>query len=97
MLLITFQHIRGIGKKKEAALWREGAISWDAYVSMHNAQLSLFGDLASDSIRLSQAAYKKGDMGFFAESLPNSQYYRIALTYPEGLPSPESPVNGAYR
>jgi hypothetical protein len=29
MLLSTFQHLKGIGKKTERDLWRSGAVSWD--------------------------------------------------------------------
>ena len=34
-------------------------------------------------IELSFEAYHKGDLQFFADSLPKSDYYRCALTYPD--------------
>jgi uncharacterized protein YprB with RNaseH-like and TPR domain/predicted nuclease with RNAse H fold/dephospho-CoA kinase len=82
MLLNTFQHLKGIAKKTERALWNRGVLSWDDYARMKNHQLVLFDDLAMDAVQRSFDAYQKGDMGFFARYLPKSEYYRVALTYP---------------
>jgi uncharacterized protein YprB with RNaseH-like and TPR domain/predicted nuclease with RNAse H fold/dephospho-CoA kinase len=82
MLLNTFQHLKGIAKKTEQALWNRGVLSWDDYARVKNHQLTLFSDLAMNAVQNSVDAYKKGDMSFFARCLPKSEYYRVALTYP---------------
>ena len=82
MLLNTFQHIKGIGKKSELSLWRKGIIDWDKYLKSNGNQLMLFKNYKENPILSSINAYEKGDIGFFARTLPHSEYYRIALTYP---------------
>ena len=84
MLKSTFQHISGIGKKTEKALWEKGITTWEDYLSSKPRQLSLFEGIPdrtilSDSIR----AYERGDMTFFAKSLPTSEYFRVLLEFPQ--------------
>lgn len=82
MLKSTFQHLRGVGKKKEALLWQAGVTSWEQYGG--TGQLSLFGDLAGcGELSASFEAFKRGDVEFFARSLPHDEHYRIALEYPK--------------
>lgn len=82
MLLNTFRHIKGIGKKSELSLWEKGITDWEKYLKANGNQLPLFTSHKRDPILSSINAYKRGDIGFFARTLPNSEYYRIALTYP---------------
>lgn len=87
MLKSTFQHIKGVGKKTERALWRKGFTSWERYVSsFQKKQPSLFSKLSLDT-RLSEsiAAYESGDMSFFATTLPTAEYYRVALEFPKDV------------
>lgn len=86
MLSATFQHIRGIGAKKEIDYWGLGWISWDALESQLNSQLSLFS-LSSNGVKgsifsASRKALEKRDAEFFAKGLPRQEHYRIALTFP---------------
>lgn len=83
MLTNTFQHMKGVGKKTERALWEKGVLSWDAYVPKKDYQLALLGDFGACFIQRSMEAYEQGDTAFFSRYLPRSEYYRIALTYPE--------------
>lgn len=86
MLLHTFQHIKGISAKKESTFWQSGVATWDDFESLENKQLSLFksDNTAKQSpLLLSRKALEKEDADFFANLLPNQEYYRIALTYPE--------------
>lgn len=83
MLLSTFRHIKGIGKKTESALWKKGITTWDKYLKLNGKQLSLFDDNGRNPIESSVKAYKEGNTGFFAHALPNCEYYRIAVTYPK--------------
>ena len=87
MLLYTFQHLKGIGAKKELNLWRSGIISWEDFESRKNQQIPLFKDIDNEwnnSLRYnSQKALEKEDTNYFAELLPSQEYYRIALTFPK--------------
>jgi hypothetical protein len=39
MLRSTFQHLKGIGAKREQELWRSGIVSWEDFESRQNSQL----------------------------------------------------------
>jgi len=80
MLRSTFQHLRGIGPRREIEFWRRGVTSWDAFSSQLEPQLSLFGQ--SDLLAQSRLALESGDADFFAKRLPKREHYRIALSYP---------------
>jgi len=82
MLLSTFQHIEGIGKKTEETLWHEGVLNWEQYLSKFGKQLSLLANNRSNSISASQHAFQIGDVSYFANHLNKSEYYRVALAYP---------------
>lgn len=83
MLKSTFVHIEGIGKKKELSLWKSGITTWEKYIVKYGVQLSLFKNEPASNISRSIDAYEKGDIDFFAKCFPKSDYYRIALEYPE--------------
>jgi len=83
MLLSTFQHIKGIGKKTELALWNNGITTWEKYIKNNGHQLSLFEKETITTLNESIKAYKNSKLAFFANRLPRSEYYRIALTYPQ--------------
>jgi uncharacterized protein YprB with RNaseH-like and TPR domain/predicted nuclease with RNAse H fold/dephospho-CoA kinase len=86
MLTYTFQHIRGIGSKKERELWRSGVKSWEDLASRTKTQLSMFG--VSDEkngrgiLDESRQALEAEDADFFAHSLPRQEHHRIALGFP---------------
>lgn len=82
MLKSTFQHLRGVGKKKEALLWQAGVTSWERYRGLE--QFSLFGGFSGGGeLSASFEAYSAGDVEFFASALPHDEHYRIALEYPD--------------
>jgi uncharacterized protein YprB with RNaseH-like and TPR domain/predicted nuclease with RNAse H fold/dephospho-CoA kinase len=86
MLLCTFQHLKGISKKKECDLWRSGIIFWKDLESLQNNRFPLLKNiLEPDDSRfsLSKRALAEGNVEFFAERLPNQEYYRIALSFPQ--------------
>ncbi|PHJ61573.1 hypothetical protein VF14_09160 [Nostoc linckia z18] len=87
MLLSTFQHLKGIGSKTENELWRSGIVSWDDWELKQATQLSIF-DINTDNsrksfIQASRKAIEDENADFFADKLPSSEYYRIALTFPQ--------------
>jgi uncharacterized protein YprB with RNaseH-like and TPR domain/predicted nuclease with RNAse H fold/dephospho-CoA kinase len=83
MLLYTFQHIRGIGKKTELSLWEKGITDWGKYLKLNGKQLPLFKQDSINSVESSIKAYKEGNLAFFSNNLPKREYYRVALAYPE--------------
>jgi uncharacterized protein YprB with RNaseH-like and TPR domain/predicted nuclease with RNAse H fold/dephospho-CoA kinase len=86
MLKSTFQHLKGIGAKREQDLWRSGIASWEDFEYTKNLQLSMFngnGDTSENSIFcLSRKAFDEKRVEFFANLLPRYEYYRIALSFP---------------
>ena len=82
MLRNTFLHLRGISLAQEKKLWKQGITTWEAYERHFDCQLSLFDSKEST---FSESRYKleKDDTPFFSERLPVSEYFRIALDYPE--------------
>jgi uncharacterized protein YprB with RNaseH-like and TPR domain/predicted nuclease with RNAse H fold/dephospho-CoA kinase len=83
MLLSTFQHIKGIGKKTELSLWEKGIINWEKYIQFNGKRFPLFKSDSRDPVISSITAFNKGDIDYFAKTLPRSEFYRVALTYPE--------------
>ena len=84
MLKSTFIQVKGISKKRERELWAKGVYTWADLKSHHGEQLTLFkGFKAGHILTESEKAYEEADMMFFGEKLPTSDYYRLALEYPE--------------
>jgi uncharacterized protein YprB with RNaseH-like and TPR domain/predicted nuclease with RNAse H fold/dephospho-CoA kinase len=85
MLSCSFQHLKGIGAKKELELWRAKVFSWDNWLQSQGHQLSLLDDegVARRQLLDSEKALLDEDANFFAERLPSQEYYRIALQFPE--------------
>ena len=86
MLRNTFLHIDGFGSLRELSLWKSGITTWDEFINANNAQLSLFEEYPTNSIlEESIKAFENGDADFFAHTLPSTEFYRIALTYPQDV------------
>lgn len=67
-------------------MWSRGILTWEQHISSVPEQRSLFETSSSVSILAdSIAAYKKGDIAFFAKSLPRSEFYRVALEFPQDV------------
>jgi uncharacterized protein YprB with RNaseH-like and TPR domain/predicted nuclease with RNAse H fold/dephospho-CoA kinase len=86
MLTYTFQHIRGIGVKKERELWRSGIKSWEELAAREESQLSMFVSRpdrsGTDPVTESLRAWKSEDAEYFAHRLSRQEHYRIALSFP---------------
>ncbi len=86
MLKSTFLHLKGISKKKEKHLWAKGILSWKDYKSYFGEQLTIFDDDETDhALSESETAYENSNIAFFGDLLPTSDYYRVALEYPEDV------------
>jgi len=85
ILQSTFQHLKRIGNKTEKKLWADGITTWYDFASIYNRQLSIFNDAYSDPIlrelQLSFDAFEQNNANFFAESLPQSEHFRIVLSF----------------
>jgi uncharacterized protein YprB with RNaseH-like and TPR domain/predicted nuclease with RNAse H fold/dephospho-CoA kinase len=87
MLTSNFQHLKGIGKKRERDLWRSGIVSWQDFELQQNIQPPIFADarLKTDEslLSLSKKAFRDEDSAFFASRLAPREYYRIPLGFPQ--------------
>ncbi len=87
MLESTFLHIAGVGTKTERQLWERGIRSWDDFEKEYFAQQALFSSGEDEKRRTavvdSRDALTRGDADYFADRLPKSEHYRIALTFPK--------------
>lgn len=86
MLKNTFQHIEGFGSIKEIDFWKSGVLSWDELIRRKTFQLDIFeGSHAKTILESSIIAFEKRDADFFAKTLSPTEFYRIALTFPEDV------------
>lgn len=87
MIFNSFLHLPGIGKKKEQALWSAGVGTWDEFEKRLLSQPNLFKDVGNSplevALRKSRAALAQRQFDYFADLLPSSEHYRIALSAPE--------------
>jgi uncharacterized protein YprB with RNaseH-like and TPR domain/predicted nuclease with RNAse H fold/dephospho-CoA kinase len=84
MLENSFIHFRGIGFKKELDLWQAGTYSWKDWQAGSLGFIENAGSkLPDNELALFRKALKDCDAEFFAERMPRSEYYRIAVTFPK--------------
>jgi uncharacterized protein YprB with RNaseH-like and TPR domain len=79
MLCHTFQHIPGLGERRERALWRRGISTWDDFLAAPQRS-GLSAALVHDAeaiIHLSQEALRQGNIYFFAQLLPMREHWRL--------------------
>lgn len=82
----TFQHLHGIGEKREAELWANGFKDWRDLRSGIPEQLELYKGEPSpidSEIKQSEEALKAEDFHFFAERLPKRELHRVATSFPD--------------
>lgn len=79
MLRHTFQHIPGLGERRERALWRRGISTWDdllAAPQRSGLPATLLRD-AQAILELSQEALRQGNIYFFAQLLGVREHWRL--------------------
>jgi uncharacterized protein YprB with RNaseH-like and TPR domain len=79
MLCQTFQHIPGLGERRERALWRRGIATWDDLLATPQRS-GLSATLLRDAqaiIELSKEALRQGNIYFFAQLLPVREHWRL--------------------
>lgn len=80
----TFIHLNKIGKKLEKELWDKNILCWEEYQNYYEKN-NLFFDFKSSKLYESINAYNTKDIKFFTNGLPNNEYYRLALSFPEDV------------
>src|SRR5208337_3651426 len=79
MLRNTFIHLPGVGLQRERALWDQGILDWDQFLTTAQAG-RLRGrshESAVELVRHSLAALASGDAGFFKPHLPAREAWRL--------------------
>src|SRR4030067_1489660 len=79
MIKNTFILIPGIGEKTEEYLWKKGILTWDDLKRRNNAN-GLSGTrkrIINDYLNRSEKALNKKQGSFFAEFLPQTEYWRL--------------------
>jgi uncharacterized protein YprB with RNaseH-like and TPR domain len=79
MLRHTFQHIPGLGERRERTLWRRGIYTWDELLAAPQRS-GLPATLLSDAqaiIHLSEEALRQRNIYFFAQLLPAREHWRL--------------------
>jgi uncharacterized protein YprB with RNaseH-like and TPR domain len=85
MLCHTFQHIPGLGERRERALWRRGISTWDDLLAAPQRS-GLPATLLRDAhaiIHLSKEALRQRNIYFFAQLLPVREHWRLYRDFRE--------------
>lgn len=72
MLERSFCHVPGIGEATESRLWLSGVTSWDFAVRHASFRVSWAAYIQESILH-----YEKRNIGYFAESLPSNQQWRL--------------------
>jgi uncharacterized protein len=79
MLRHTFQHIPGLGERRERELWRRGIRTWEELLAnpvTSGLPAALLAD-AQAIVQLSLEALRQGNIYFFAQLLPSREHWRL--------------------
>jgi uncharacterized protein len=79
MLRHTFQHVPGLGERRERDLWRRGIRTWNELLA-NPATSGLPAALLADAqaiVQLSLEALHEGNIYFFAQLLPSREHWRL--------------------
>jgi len=78
MITSSFIFIPGIGKKTEEHLWKRGILTWDDLEKVHIPALNRTKRrIIEDYIELGRDALRRQKASFFAEHLPQREYWRL--------------------
>tara|TARA_A100001011_G_C14247657_1_gene816322 strand:- start:24 stop:878 length:855 start_codon:yes stop_codon:yes gene_type:complete len=78
MLKKTFIHLKGIGNKKEKAIWGDNFYGWDSIIEKNNTNLSIksFKEI-SEKIEVSKKQLELRNAIFFYNLLPSREQWRL--------------------
>ena len=79
LLKKTFQHIEGIGEKKESLLWKEGVIDWEDTLDKINyyAMPKSMREALKDELPRTIYNYKTKNYNYFLKRFPTPIIYRL--------------------
>jgi len=79
MLQHTFIHAEGVGPATERKLWSAGIKSWDMFLEHHREGKVPYRNLnrMAPIIEESRLAFKRQDVGFFADRMKSSDQWRL--------------------
>ena len=79
LLKKTFQHIEGIGEKKESLLWEEGVIDWEDTLDKINyyAMPKSMRETLKDELPRTIYNYKTKNYNYFLKRFPTPIIYRL--------------------
>ena len=80
----TFIHLNKVGIKTEKELWNKKILTWDDYQTQIEST-NLFFQKTTSALTESFQALEKGDIDFFAKTLPPKEYFRLALSFPKDV------------
>lgn len=80
MLRQTFCHVPGVGIKAEQRLWAEGVVSWERIGQADTTLGAGRRERVARHIEESQRQLAGNNPGFFTQSMPSSEHWRV---YPE--------------
>lgn len=78
----TFIHIDKFGFKTEKELWNKNIFTWYDYQNIVEKE-NLFFDDSKSKFAESINALRDMDINYFAKKLKKSEYFRLALSFPE--------------
>lgn len=80
----TFIHLDKVGIHKENELWSKNILSWENYKE-NIERTNLFFDKIDSRLYSSINAYEEKDIDFFSKRIKKSEYYRLAISFPEDV------------
>jgi uncharacterized protein len=83
MLRKTFLHIRGVGEKREVALWRRGIADWEAALASDVSWLGKRAPIVRSASEISLRKLRERDAMFFSQRLPGHQRFRLYEEFQE--------------
>ena len=81
----TFCHVPGIGLKAEQRLWAAGVVSWDSLDAVGAALGARRREVMVRHVEESQRQLASHNAGFFAETLPGREHWRLYSHFRESV------------
>ncbi len=85
MLRRTFCHVPGVGIKAEQQLWAAGVASWDAFADAGATLGAARRERIARHLEESRRHLADGNPGFFAETLPAAEHWRLYAPFRESV------------
>ncbi len=95
MLKHTFLHIAGIGPKTERLLWKQGILTWEAFLNRAKPILSPARDEQIHR-ELDLSLQSQDNMNFFLNRLPQSEHWRMYESFKEQAVFVDIETSGGY-